>query len=186
MKKRTLAVGLTFCLGLLMSGTTWAQGRGGGRQQSSLDSLWQWTNQQLQQGKNALSQWQGQGNSNSDAVGMDSQTPGANPQPGRVPPAGYSRGSGSMSGNWDSSLGRGASTPNGGMGTMSGRGRGAGQGLAGGRGSGRGRSGQMQQPMPMNQNLPGMSGTATGLGRGPCGQGQGKATSRRGRGGRRR
>jgi hypothetical protein len=197
MRRRAMAVGLAFFMGTAIPGTAWAQSRGGGRQQSSMDTFWQWTNEQIQQGRNALSRWQGQTQrygSDSRADGMDSPMPsdrGAVVQPGITPSTGYGQGSGRPSGDWGMSSGSGRSTPYGGMGTMVGRGRGygRGQGLASGLASGSGRSGQIQ-PTPMNQGqglgLPGMAGTAMGQGRGPCGQGLGKATSGRGRGGRRR
>jgi hypothetical protein len=198
MRQKLVVAGIAFLFSTTMAETVWSQGRGGGRQQSSTETFWQWTGTQARQIQNAFARWQGQADrywSESKSSGMETPLPNDKGDVERSTvgsSTGYDRsGFYRQSNTRGTSRGGGSTTmPYGGTGILGGRGSGSGPstGINQGRGTGRGRSGQTQgnllDPRP-GLGAPGIGESGFGQGRGPCGQGRPKSASGRGRGPRR-
>ena len=198
MKQKLVVIGIAFLFTTMVVEPVCGQARASGRQQTSAETLWQWTGEQVRQIQSAVAAWQRQvdrywsGSKSSDRVAPSPNDNGAVVDRSNVTSStGYGRSGSNRQSDMTGALrGPESMIPYGGSGIRGGRGVGSGRGAGTnqGRGTGRGRPGQAQGTLFEEQpvvGVPGIGESALGQGRGPCGQGN-RTASGRGRGRRRK
>ncbi len=197
MKQKLVVIGIAFLFTTMVVEPVCGQARASGRQQTSAETLWQWTGEQVRQIQGAFASWQRQvdrywsGSKSSDRAAPLPNDNGAVVDRSNVASSTAYGCSGSNRQSDMTGTLRGSESmiPYGGSGIRGGRGVGSGRGAgtSQGRGTGRGRSGQAQGTVVEEQpgsSVPGIGERVWGQGRGPCGQGTRNASGR-GRGRRR-